>query len=277
MVPLRHEVWRGALGRPPLPARPGRVEIASTRFISDWGASSHDATAGAVRDGVRGHGGAHHDHPTAAVLRHGAGCQRDGGGATGLGVRGGPAGGGPGVGTFLRPLRPPARHPRRAAAHRLRLCHLCLRRIGVGAAPLPPGAGGGRRHDRGGAGVRGRCLAPRGAHQEPRLALGGDQLGRRGRSGVRVGDDQRGGTGGAGACRGGAGASGRGFRRALPGRVAPAPDDRVPRRPPPLPAPRQAIGGYSPTGTSRPRGSSGSTPSASGPSTAPSRSCRSCS
>ena len=42
-----------------------------------------------------------------------------------------------------------------------RLCHLCLRRIGVGPAPLPPGAGGGRRHHRGGAGVRGRRLASR--------------------------------------------------------------------------------------------------------------------
>ena len=86
-----------------------------------------------------------------------------------------------------------------------------------------------------------------------------------------------GGKDGAGARRGGAGAPGRGFRRALPGRVAPARGCPGPTPSPPPPARARRSAGYSPIGTSRPRGSSGSTPLASAPSTAPSRSCRSCS
>ena len=158
-----------------------------------------------------------------------------------------------------------------------RLCHLRLRRIGAGTAPLPPGAGAGRRHHRGGAGVRGRCLGPRRADQEPGLALGGDQPGRRGRAGVRVGDDQPGREDGAGArprprWRSWSRVSPRAFWSSRTSWRRPGPTP-----PPPPPARARRSAGYSPTGASRPRGSSGSTPSASGPSTAPSRSCRSCS
>src|SRR5262245_22140022 len=82
-----------------LPARPGRVEIACTHFSQNLGALEHDAAAGAVRHGVRGHGGAHHDRPAVAVLRHEPGCQRDRGGGAGVCVLGRPAGRGPAVGS----------------------------------------------------------------------------------------------------------------------------------------------------------------------------------
>ena len=221
---------------------------------------NHGATAGAVRDRLCGHGGAHHDRPPAAVLCHRAGCQRNGRGTAGLRLLRSSAGCGPAVGEFLRPLRPPPRHTRRPAAHQLCLCHLWLRRIGAGTVPLPPGARVGRRDDWRGAGVRGRCIIAGRADQEPGLALGRHQSGRRGRPCVRVGDDQRWRQG---AHLESARRRWRSWLRVLP-RAFWSSRTRLarldPSLPPPAPARARQSDESSPTGTNRPRGSSGSTP-----------------
>ena len=212
-----------------LPARIGRVKIDSTRS-TDKGTPTHAPPARALRDGLRRHGRPHDDHSPAPVLRHRAGGKRHGRRPPRLRLLRRPARRRPDLGPGLRPLRPPAGDPRRPAAHRRRLHHLRLRRVGVAAASLTPGAGSGRRHHRRGAGLRGRRLAPRGADQEPRLALGRDQPRRRGRAGVRFRDDQHRRQAGTRHRRRGACLPGRDVCRALPGRVARGPGDRRPCR-----------------------------------------------
>ena len=102
----------------------------------------------------------------------------------------------------------------------VRLCRLWPGPLGAGPVAFPARAGSGRRHHRGRPGIRGRCLASRGAHQESGLALRRDQPGRRGRSRVRVAHDQPRGEARPRPRGGGAGDAGRRLRRSLPGRIA---------------------------------------------------------
>ena len=123
--------------------------------------SDDDATAGPLRHRLRGHGGAHHDHPAAALLRHRLRGRRHDGRLPDFRLLHRPAGRGPVLGALLRPLRSPPRHPRRTAADRCLLRPLRLCRIDHGASRLPADPGRGGRHDRRGAGLRRRRLSSR--------------------------------------------------------------------------------------------------------------------